>query len=142
MTFERFPETRKIRTVSLDTNVLSDAVYYYILENKAKLGKKEDSYMERITDSVESIMFILSVDLRPIGIELVRKELKKKPMFESLYERVFGEQIKVSRDIKWLAQSYTKHTRLRNPDALILASASCGKVDHLNQRGHDGLNQL
>lgn len=128
--FKRFPETRKIRTVSLDTNILSDAMYYLILESKGKLTKKPKPQMERFSDSMQALTFILSVNVEPIGTELVRKELKRKLLFARLYDAVFGRnQIKITKEVKWLAKKYVKKTKIDNPDALIMASASRGGVD-------------
>lgn len=128
--FQRFYSTKKIRTISFDTNVLSDVPYYYSLEGKCRLAKKKKSYLERTSSSVLSIIVTLSLNIRPVGIELVRKELARKPLFADLYDRVFErKQINVNREIKWLAESYMKRINIDGPDALILAAASVGRID-------------
>ncbi len=128
MGFERFDITKKIRTISLDTNVLSDVPCYYMLKQKKRLSEKKKSYYERCCKSMNSIILILSVRVKPPGIKIVKKELKSKPAFLELYNAIFEKQISVNKEIKYLAKSYMS-TGIKAPDALILASASVGNVD-------------
>lgn len=121
MGFERFAITKKIRTVSLDTNVLSDIPYYYMLKQKKKLSEKKKLYYERCRKSMDSIILILSVKVKPLGIKVVKKELKRKPAF-------FERQVNINKEIRYLARNYV-NIGIKAPDALILASASVGNVD-------------
>lgn len=127
--FSRFPETRKIRTISFDTNIISDIMYYYILERKNKLSKKKKEYLERLSDSMESVILSLSVKIKTVGIDVIRKELKYRSLLPKLYKIIFENQVNVNREIKWLAKSYLDKINIESPDALIMASASVGKID-------------
>jgi hypothetical protein len=112
--------------MSFDTNVISDVIYYYILEGKGKPHKKE---LKRLSDSMESIILALSVNARLLGIDMVRRELKRRPLLGDIYDAIFEESVKVNKDVKWLAKSYTDRLKIKNADALIVASASIGKID-------------
>jgi predicted nucleic acid-binding protein len=126
--FHRFQETKKIRTISFDTNVISDILYYYILERKGGIYRK-GIYAERLSDSAESVILSLAVNVKVVGIDMIRKELKRRPLLAELYAAVFESEIRMSKEIRWLARKYKEDIRIGNADSLIMASASVGKID-------------
>lgn len=127
--FKCFDEVQRIRRISVDTNVLSKVMYYIILYDKGKLYKKKGISFEELADSLETIIMILSTNIRPVGINIVRKELKKRKDYALLYDSVFKEEVKPNKEIKQLAKFYTNKINIGSADSLIVASASMGKID-------------
>ena len=80
----------------MDTNVLSNAMYYIILEDKGKLHKVEKRLLEELEDSFRTIEIILSMNIDPIGINIVRKELKRRKDYASLYDHIFPKEVRLS----------------------------------------------
>jgi len=129
VSFDRFGQTRKIRTISLDTNILSDIVYYLILENMGKLDKKRGDFVIRLKDSFESVLLILSTRIKPIGINIIRKELRRKEHLVHIYNTIFKEEKKPDKNTKQLANKYTASMNIESIDALIMAIASVNGID-------------
>lgn len=121
--------TRKIRTISLDTDVISDLIFYDILERKTKPSKEERQYLEICEESFETVLILLSVRVKINGIKVIRKELEKSG-FEELYKKIFiHSEVGIDKEIRNLAKTYIRESEIKDADALILASVSCGNID-------------
>ena len=125
--FKRFAATRKIRRVSVDTNVISKAILS-VLPAPLPLNSSE---AQQSRDSFEALMVILTVAVTPMGIPMVRRELSRRPLFAEFYDIVFDKDCEVPKDVTHIADAYQRETRLRAADAVIAATAAYNRIDVL-----------
>ncbi len=116
--------TRKLRTVSFDTDVISDLLALKLLSQKTKLSNEEQSYFKRCIMSFQVVSLVLSVNVKTVGTETVRKELDVMPKLKQIHERIFDETIFMSPNKRRLALRYSNQTNIKFGDALIIALAT------------------
>ncbi len=124
-------KTKKIRTISFDTDLISDIMSLRLLSIKPKLTKDEADYFERCKMSFQLLSLILSVRVETVGTDLVRKELSQVEGLKMLYDRLFDRTIEFSSNAKKLANAYVDKKGIKAADALLLALVSIGNVDCL-----------
>ncbi len=111
--------TRKVRTVSIDTDVVNDLI-------AEGLG-----YSSIITKSSNEIFTVLSaknIKITFVGCPVVRKELQAIKL-ERFYDVIFDKEVSLSKEVRNLANEYVKQLNIKGSDALIAASASVAGVD-------------
>ncbi len=126
----------KIRSMSLDTNVISDipALSYYetLLQGGLFLEEGEKTHYQRCRSSKKALFILLDFDVRPIGLPIVRKELSVAvPNLRSLYDCLFNVHAPVDNESKALADKYGSALALEPADATVLALACHARVDVL-----------
>lgn len=112
-------KTHKIRTASIDTDVISDLIAEFL------------GYSSATTKSSLEIFLILTareIKIKLIGCPIVRKELKAAGL-ERFYNDVFDGDSAVNKNVRNLANLYVKETHVKSSDALIMASASICGID-------------
>ncbi len=124
--FHRFSTNRKVRRISVDTNVLSKAILSLLPGPPLSSLEAQQS-----RDSLEALMVMLSVAVTPIGIPMVRRELSRRPLFGGFYDIVFEEECRFPKDVGHVADAYQRGTRLHAADALIAATAAYNRIDVL-----------
>jgi len=125
--------SRKIRSVSADTNVLLDVPNYYSLKaRESSLTPEERDMLKRCGSSLEVLIMCLTEDvkIKRVGLRVVEKELARDLSMLRLYRSVFPPSIKPPQQVKKLAKLYMR-TGIPSADALILALASYLKTDVL-----------
>jgi len=128
----RFGQTHKIRSMSVDTNVISDVIPYVQYSNRRKPLSKEESklYFERCKQSVHSLAIGLSFKVNLFGTPTVRRELRRRPGLIELYNRFFyGGTLQIDKNTRNLAKMYCDEVNLDIADAFILATISLNRVD-------------
>lgn len=123
--------TKKIRTITLDTNIPLDIPSLIILQNKAKLSKEETEFLKRANYSFEIITLVTAIKVQVVGLDILKKELKFVPSLLTLYDKLVDYEVKVNSKVRKLASAYKQPTSIKSPDALILALTSLNKVDCL-----------
>ncbi len=111
--------TRKIRTVSLDTNIVID------------LASEASGYSTSLTQKSLEIFSILTarnVNMTLMGCPVVRKELQYGGL-EALYDAISDRESAKGKDVKNLARAYLREINIKPADALIVASLSISKTD-------------
>ena len=124
-----FGEARKIRSVPLDTNIIIDGLFHIYLRDT--LGKTPwgISYSKRCKESSDLLFTFLCTRVNLFGISAVRKELSGKNALLKIYRSIFKNEIKKTPEIRNLAKIYEKKANIKPVDAVILATASIGKID-------------
>ena len=128
----RFGHTHKIRSMSVDTNVISDVIPYIQYSERRKPPSKEESrqYFKRCKESVHALAIGLSFKMRLLGTPTVRRELKRRPGLIGLYNNFFyNGTLRVDKNTRNLAKSYIDKINLSVADAYIIATISMSKVD-------------
>ncbi len=124
-----FGEARKIRTISLDTNIINDVLFYIFNQERKILSSFEREYMERCKISYNLLFTFLCTRVKFVGIKTVRKELSYKGALLKVYRSLFLNEVKIKAEIRTLAKSYQKGAGLSPADAAILATVSAGNID-------------
>lgn len=125
-----FWKTKKIRTVSLDTDVLSDVLYREIILGKSLQTKEDKNYLKRADLSFEILKLFFSVKVTTVGSVVVREELKGGGEFlKNLFDNTFDEIAHMNKVAKRLAEKYESKCKIKPADALIIASLSVKKTD-------------
>lgn len=122
-------DVRKLRRVSIDSDVIIDVLALNFLKNKLELSHEEKQYLERCVKSLETLSLLFSVKIELIGSEPVKQELSYFSSLKELYEKVFDSTVNIDRKVKRLARVYLKKKKLKLADALILACVSRSKTD-------------
>jgi hypothetical protein len=122
-------KTKKIRTISFDTDLVSDILPLRYLLSKSKLTKDESGYLERCKLSFQILSLTLSVRVEKIGTELIERELSKVGGLKILYDRIFQRTIEFSSAARKLANAYLEKRNIKPADALLLALITIGNVD-------------
>jgi predicted nucleic acid-binding protein len=124
-----FGKTRKIRSISIDSDIIIDIPALKILQSKYNLSKEEKKYLERCEVSLQTLSLVFASKVNVLGTEIVKKELAYSPVLRSLYDRVFDKEVPLSSEAKRLAIMYMKKRKIKPADSFILASISVGKID-------------
>ncbi len=122
---------KKIRTITLDTNIPSDIPSLTILQNKTKSSKEDTNFLKRAKNSLEIITLVSAVKVDVVGLDILKKELKIIPSLSNLYNKLVDYEVKSNSRVRKLANAYKEQVPIKSPDALILALASSSKVDCL-----------
>jgi len=122
---------KKIRTITLDTNIPMDIPALIILRNRSNLSKDETDFLKRANYSLEIITLVSAVKVNVVGLDVLKKELKPVPPLLALYSKLIDHEVKVSSRVRKLANAYKEQVPIKSPDALILALTSSSKVDCL-----------
>ncbi len=122
-------DVRKLRTVSIDSDIIIDVLALNILKNKPNLSDEDKKYLERCVKSLEVLSLLFSVKIELVGTEPVKRELSYSPLLKGLYGKVFDSTVSVERKVKQLAQLYLNKKKLKIADALILACVSRNRTD-------------
>jgi hypothetical protein len=118
-------QSRKIRTASVDTDVISD-----ILALKCSyLGTPIRDFHNRWEKSFQLLSLLFSVKVKIVGLGVIKRELSEYTSLRKLYDTVFSTTIKTSSTIKKLARAYRTKTNIKPADTFILATASVGNID-------------
>lgn len=124
---EFLEKTRKIRSVSIDTDVISDILALKLhYTNQIKMDATQ---LERCEKSFQLLTLIFSVKVKIVGVGVVKKELSVYPSLRELYDKIFDKEVRTSVGIKRLAQAYIERKSIKEADAFILASVSVGDID-------------
>jgi len=122
-------KTRKVRSISIDSDVIIDIPSLKILLDKTRLNKEERKYVERCEFSFQLLSLAFAVRVNVIGTEVIRKELSFSPVLKNLYEKIFDKTVSLLPKTKDLAKDYENKINIKPADSLILASVSIGKID-------------
>lgn len=122
---------KKIRTITLDTNIPSDIPSLIILQNKTKPSKEDTNFLKRAGNSLEVITLVSAVKLDVVGLDILKKELKIIPSLLNLYSKMLDYEVKSNSRVRKLANDYRERIPIKSPDALILALTSLNKIDCL-----------
>jgi len=117
-------QSRKIRTVSIDTNVISD-----ILALKLYHLKKIGGFQDRWEKSFQLLSLLFTVKVKRLGINVVKRELSGYASLRKLYDTVFTKTIPTSTAIRRLAKAYREKINIKPADSFILATASVKNID-------------
>lgn len=125
-------KTKKIRKVSLDTDVISDILYREALLAERKKSIFEHFRLQRYEISFGVLNLLFGVRVQLIGSVVVKKELSKKSKYlVNLFDKTFDVTTQLNKKIKNLAKKYEKELKTKPADALILADLSVHGVDCL-----------
>lgn len=122
-------KTKKIRTVSLDTNVILDVLDLKLYESENKLNLFPSNLVERLESSFQILALLFSVNVKILGAKIVKKELNYSSATRLFYEKIFDDDIKHSVQIRRLAENYKNKLGIGYADAFVLASISVGRID-------------
>ena len=124
----------KVRSMTLDTNVISDipalSYFEHVLESGG-LPENEQEYFHRCRASKKAIFVMLDFDIERIGLKMVFKELLESPPLHMLYKDIFPQDARQSREAASLAGKYMDRLQLPLVDATITALASANRIDVL-----------
>ncbi len=130
-------KTRKVRSLTVDTNVILDLpkIVKFSKEdaenvNKMSIEKRED--FERADASYQSIMMCLTLDIETPFVEMVCRELYKSPILQGFYKETFTKKTSVRRmrqEVSRLSQKYIERTHLGKGDSIVLATVILNRVD-------------
>ncbi len=126
---ESLGTTKKLRTISIDSDVINDILALEYLKRKTRLTKDERRYLKRCETSFNLLAVLFSIKVDLVGTEIVKKELQRYPPLGRLYDRIFSREIKITVGIRRLTKTYISELNIKPADTLILASISLGKVD-------------
>lgn len=126
-----FGEPRKIRSISVDSDVIIDVPALKVLQARARLSKEEKKYVRRCEFSFQLLSLAFAVKVDIVGTEIIERELSFYPTLKDLYERIFDRTAPLSPETKRLAKSYVDKKHIKPADAFILASISDGRIDCL-----------
>ncbi len=117
-------KTQKVRTVSIDTDVLNDLVAESLGHSTSITKQSFETF---------SIITARGIKLELVGSPVVRKELQRVGL-EKFYDVVFDSAAKVDKNVKRLAKIYVEKLNIKGADALIIASVSLARIDVLFSR--------
>ena len=123
-----FGEARKIRSISLDTNIIIDVLFHMYLRNSLGKGSWVKDYLARCEESYNLLFTFLCSRVKFIGIKSVRKELSSKGLL-NIYRSLFKEEIKMNPQIRGLARLYESAANIKSVDAIILATVTLSDID-------------
>ncbi len=125
---------RKVSSMTLDTNVISDipalAYYEQVLKTKS-IPKDEQDYFHRCRSSKKAIFIMLDFAIERVGLRIVYKELLVKPPLHMLYKKIFPYDAKVDKRCKRLADAYVRKLSINAADALVVAMSTTNRLDVL-----------
>jgi len=124
-----FGNARKIRRVSLDTNIIIDVLYFIYNQDRRNQSPGEREYLERCETSYNLLFTFLCTRVDLLGIKTIRKELSHKTFLLKVYRSLFPKEVKNTPDVRNLAKVYQTKAGLKAADAVILASVVLGNVD-------------
>lgn len=124
-----FGEPRKIRSISVDSDVIIDVPALKVLQARARLNKEEKKYVRRCEFSFQLLSLASAVKVDIVGTEIIKRELSLYSALKDLYGMVFDRTILLYPEIKRLAKNYVDKRNLKAADSLILASISIGRID-------------
>ena len=122
-------KTRKIRSISIDSDIIIDIPALKVLQTKHNLTKEEERYFKRCEISLQTLSLAFASKVNLIGTEIVKKELSYFSILRNLYDRVFDKEIPLSSEVKRLAIMYMEKRKIKPADSFILASISVDKID-------------
>lgn len=123
-------KSKKIRKVSLDTDVISDILYREALLTREKTSILEHFKLQRSEISFKILNLLFGVKVQLVGSVVVKEELCKKSKYlVKLFEKTFDITTQLNKKIKNLAKKYEEKLVTKPADALILADLSFHEVD-------------
>jgi len=124
-----FGQARKIRNVSLDTNIIIDVLFHMYFRDTLSKSSWGRSYLERCKESSDLLFTFLCTRVNLFGIRAVRRELSKKSALLKIYRAIFKKEVGKTPEIRSLSKLYEKRANIKPVDAVILATVSVGKID-------------
>ncbi len=134
----------KIRSMTLDTNVISDllalvSVYGPKLRAKEGIPSSELPYYERCVASKHAMFIMLDFDVERVGLKTVYRELLQRPPLHMIYRGMFPYEAKIERRAKSLAEKYASIFSIPPTDAAIVALCATNGIDILLTWNQDHL---
>jgi len=88
-----FGQARKIRNVSLDTNIIIDVLFHMYFRDTLSKSSWGRSYLERCKESSDLLFTFLCTRVNLFGIRAVRRELSKKCALLKIYRAIFKKEV-------------------------------------------------